>query len=340
MTMSFGNAMSLTLLFLALPLIGALFYLLAVIRIFRASPLGAIVMFFLAPLAGLFMMIRYWGDPEYDIRWRMFASLGCNAIFVAVFVWSAFYSIDERRAAEQGYGTRPHSELEQRVQYVAAVSDITLRIGRNDIPDAHASIDVPQHFRFVDKGDLETLYAASGQSVPAYVVGWLVHESVNLANDDAWYIQIKWRGEGFFAESDAQQMSPMALALQAKVTSEKLSALLRVEPDAIDQVQFVGAPEFDPRRHSATWTFESGNTDDADAPLACHAARLGRRGAFLFEVADMSKLRQELCLRAVRLASARIAFGPGEDYAEHSIFDHGAGTDLAGLIAGTLVWTL
>ena len=336
--MSFGNAMSVVMFFLALPLIGTLFYLLAVVKIFRASALSAILMFLFAPLGGVFMMIRYWGDREHDIRVRMFTALGCYLAFCGFVWWGLRYDSNDQQAGQQRHEARPQSELEQRVRYVTAVSHITLRSGGNDIPGANASIEVPQHFRFVDAADLGNIYSAVGQNVPAYVVGWLVHESVDLAEDDAWYVEVKWRGEGFFKESDAQKLDPAAIASRAKATSTKLGRLLPIDPAAIDKIQFAQSPDYDAKNHSATWVFESEDPDNAEFPLECHAARLGRRGALMFELTDMSKAREELCLRTVRLAASRVTFASGESYSEHSMFDRGGGTDLAGLISGTMVW--
>jgi uncharacterized membrane-anchored protein len=336
--MSLGNATSVVMFFLALPLIGTLFYLLAVVKVFRASALSGIVMFFLAPLGGVFMMIRYWGNREHDIRGRMFVALGCYAAFCGFVWWGLRYETNDLQAGQQRHEARPQSELEQRVRYVTAISHITLRNGSNDIPGAKASIEVPQHFRFVDGADLESIYSAVGQNVPAYLVGWLVHESVDLAEDGAWYVEVKWRGEGFFKESDAQKLDPAVIASRAKTTSAKLGRLLPIDPAAIDKVQFAQPPAFDAKNHSATWVFESEDPDNAEFPLECHATRLGRRGALMFELSDMSKAREELCLRSVRLAAARVAFAPGEGYSEHSMFDRGGGTDLAGLISGTMVW--
>jgi hypothetical protein len=154
--------------------------------------------------------------------------------------------------------------------------------------------------------------------------------SVNLADDEAWFVAVYWYPDGFVAESDFGSQPPATLLGEAQRATQALS-----DDEDYRLVRYAEDPELDTGRHLVTWVEETAEGRAAHR-LECHAAKLGRRGAVEYIISDVAKAHQELCLRSVRLAAARTAFADGETYEDHSrLFDHKARYNLAGLVTGT-----
>ena len=325
-------------LWFALPLLAGLFYLLAVAKILRDNVLLGLVMLIFWP-AGIYAMVRYWGDPEGDIRGRM---LPACVLFTA---WIALLFADIHISPPHGTrsaatasrfpsGADDDNEIADQLRLTTAVAELPIRSGVAAIAPAKASVAIPTHFRFVERSALETLYAKLDNTLDPATVGWLVHESVNLADDDAWFIEVEWHADGYVAESAFASLSPSALLSDA----QRAATGLAERGNGVDYriLRYAEDPQLDVDRHLVTWVEETVEADAAAHKVDCYAALLGRRGVLGFTISDMDPARQELCLRSVRLAAARTSFSGGENYADHSRwFDHAAKYDLAGLVTGT-----
>jgi uncharacterized membrane-anchored protein len=326
-----------------LPVLAGLFYLLAVVRVWRSNRVLAIVMLFFSP-AGLYALLHYWREKDDNPRVPIIASLGSLALWCCLILWGAnqvppedadaqglVESADDEGASESD----DSSNLTDKLHLSIALANLPHRGGRIEIAPAHASIDVPAHFNFIDRANLQTLYAGSDGGPSEATVGWLVHESVNLADDNAWYVDVAWVGDGFVTEGDLATRTRDALLADAKRATEQIS-----EDDGrgYSLVRYAEEPALDETLHSATWVEDLAYTGEAEHKLDCYAAKLGRSGAFLYSINEVSMRRQELCLRAVRLAATRTEFASGHAYSDHSgLFDHKARFDLPALVTGTFV---
>ena len=225
--------------------------------------------------------------------------------------------------------------LDDRQRLLAALRRLRPRSGPMEIAPAAAVLEVPAHFRFVDRDALQALYGEIGSSPDASSMGWLVHESVALGGDDAWFVAIQWLGDGYVRENGFATRTGAQLLVDAQDAAARLSERRDDGEPAFRLVRYVDVPSFDVGRDSATWVEELAYEGADEHRLDCYALKLGRHGVLLFSILEVGLPRRELCLRSVRLAVGRTRFEPGHAYADHSrLFDRKAAYDLAAVVSG------
>lgn len=318
--------------FLALPVLYGLVYLFGVIRIYRHEPLLGVLSFLLMPV-GVYATVRYWNAEEDNPRVPVLVALGLLGIWLGMFAYAGGYEAEEEYV-DDSVEPAPFADEDPtsaRVRLALAAARLPYRGGLIDLPEAQAQVDVPEHFRFVSA---EALRAAGFDpaNVPhASSIGWIVHESVNLANDDAWYIEVDWFGKGFVSSDRMTAYGNDALLAEARATSARLSELDASED--VELVRFAEAPVFDVSEARLTWVEEIDYAGERS--LDCHAVKLGRSGALLYSIASMALPRRELCLRAVRLAAGSSRFNEDRTFADYSrLFDSKSPFDLVDIVTG------
>jgi uncharacterized membrane-anchored protein len=216
-----------------------------------------------------------------------------------------------------------------------------MRGGLVDIPAAKASIEVPAHFRFVDRDALKVALAGTEDEPGSQSVGWLVHERVDLTAQDAWHVDVDYLADGFISdETFAAQSRETLLAAGQRATKAMSDQQEAGEPE-FSLVDYAEMPRLDPALHTATWVEEIAYAGkDARHVLDCYSMRLGRAGALMFSITDTAVPRRELCLRSVRLLAGRSSFERGQTYADRSrLLDRKAKYDLVALVTGTFPTT-
>jgi len=326
---------------IVLPLLSTGLYLWAVVRMWRTDSILAIVMFLFWP-ASIYALVRHWGEEENDIRVPLFGSFAVLALWLGLFALAGSAPKDP---GTQGFaqtlveGTEPEADpVADKLHFSIALTKTPYRSGPVEIPIAHATIDVPAHFHFYDRASLAALYADSGEGPSEVTVGWLVHESVDLADEDEWHVDVAWIGEGFVAEGDLATRNPESLLAQGRLVTEEQSAHLETG-SSISLVRYAQTPTLDTPLHRATWVEEYAVKEkgDVENKLDCYAAKLARGGVMLYSIDEIEPEREELCLRSVRLASTRTTFAAGQTYEDHSsLLDHRAKFDLTALVTGTI----
>lgn len=231
--------------------------------------------------------------------------------------------------------TRASGVPDDRHGLLAALGRLRPRRGVVEIAPAAAVLEVPAHFRFVDHDALQGLYEEIGGSPEASSVGWLVHESVELGSDDAWFVEVQWLGDGYVRDNGFATRTGAQLLVDAQDAAARLSERRDEGEPAFRLVRYVDVPSFDVGRDSATWVEELAYEGADEHRLDCYALKLGRHGVLLFSILEIGVERRELCLRSVRLAAGRTRFEPGRTYADHSrLFDRKAAYDLAAVVSG------
>lgn len=322
--------------------LGGLVYLLAVTRVWQASKGLAIGMLLFLPV-GLYVLVRHWSDKDLGARLPLLAAVALFGVSWALFARDAQ---EFRRYADEPEGSeaaappapakaRAGDALDERLRLSIALARLRPQGGRVEIAPAAATIEVPAHFRFVDRDGLQALYEDVGGSLGLTSVGWLVHESVELGSEDAWFVEIEWLGDGYVRENGFATRTSAQLLVDAQDAAARLSERRGADEPDFRLVRYVEVPSFDVGRDSATWVEELAYEGDDEHRLDCYAVKLGRRGALLFSILEVGTKRRELCLRSVRLAANRTTFDPGQAYADHSrLFDRKAEYDLAAIVSG------
>ena len=318
--------------FLALPVLYGLVYLFGAIRIYRHEPLLGVLSFLFMPV-GIYAMVRYWSAEDDNPRVPVLVSLALLGIWIGMLAWGGGYESVEEYAGGEVEVVQPEEDdpTAARVRVAVALAQLPYRGGSVELPDAQAEVEVPGHFRFVSAEALRRAGLDPGEVPHAKSIGWIVHESVDLASDEAWYIEVDWFGEGFVGAERLTAYGNDALLAEARATATRLSALDAAAE--FDLVRFAETPVFDVSEARLTWVEEIAHA--GEHALDCYAVKLGRGGALQYSISAMEPRRQELCLRAVRLVAGSSRFGEDRGYADYSrLFDTKAPFDLVDLVTG------
>ncbi len=182
---------------------------------------------------------------------------------------------------------------------------------RRNVRLAHSytNIDIPQHFRFVDRPALRDLFYARGRGLPDAVSGLIVHESVELRSQDPWLVLIRWLPIGNVAADRANRWNTAEMLDAAQRQGRLRRATgLAADQGSVTLAGFVEAPVFDTASQRLTWVERLDPLSGGEPRLDCHAVRLARRGVLWFTIESIAASRQELCLRTVRLMADRAVF--------------------------------
>jgi uncharacterized membrane-anchored protein len=319
----------------ALPFVSAGLYLIGVVRVWRRSYIEGFLMVFFWPI-GFYALFKYWGEKEDSPRTPLLLALAVFAAWASFIGWGFLHTptqvasddTEMMSPAEDGGG----DTIADHVKRSVAIANLRRQTGSVDIPGAPVSIDVPAHFRFIDRASLLNAFSGTDDEPDDGTIGWLVHERVDLSSDQAWHVQVNYRGDGYIASNDFATAGGDALLAHAQDAARKVAT------DAADGVQllrFAEAPTFDPATARVNWVEEVSQNGHRSPALDCYAIQLGRKGAVFFSIVDAAVKRQELCLRSVRMLAAHAHFGPGQTYADHSgALDRKAPYTLTDLVTG------
>lgn len=312
-----------------------LLYLLATERVWRSNPKLAVAMLLVWPV-GVYVLVRYWSRDEEGVRMPLLAAFGVFALWLGVFAWHAGEAPPGATATTDEDAPADGRDVAQRRRSLALVHLPTSR-GRVDMPVAKASIVVPEHFRFIDRVALQRAFAGSDDGPGPRTVGWLVHERVDLAAEDAWYVDVEHLADGFVSDESFAGQSRETLLAAGQSATRTLSDQQEAGEPEFSLVDYVETPRLDASLHTAAWVEEIAYTGKhAHRALDCHAVRLGRSGVLAFSITGIAPSRRELCLRSVRLLAGRSSFEPGQTYADRSrLLDRKATYDLVALVTGT-----
>lgn len=323
----------------ALPLVAGLLYLLALVRVWRSNQMLAMVMLLFWP-AGLYALVRYWKEDEDGVRTPLLASFAVLALWLGFIAWGLSYRPPaSAQIAEGGYEEETPADdggIAAQVHRSVALANLPSSSGRVDFPSAHASIDVPTHFRFIGRDALVKALAGTDEEPGEQSIGWLVHEKVDLTAENAWHVDVDRLAEGFISDDTFAGQSRETLLVAAKQATRALSDQRDAGEPTYSLVGYPELPRLDPVSHTVAWVAEIAYADRPQHVLDCVAIKLGRNGALVYSISEIDISRRELCLRSVRLLAGRSAFEKGQTYADHSrLLDKKAGYDLVGLVTGT-----
>jgi uncharacterized membrane-anchored protein len=323
-----------------LPLVSGLLYLLAAVRVWRSNQLLAVLMLLFWPI-GLYALVRFWKEDDEKVRMPLLGSFVVIAAWIGFLAWGFSHQApppENTLVEESDESDSTGSEdggIADKVRHSIAIANLERRSGRVELGKAHAAIEVPEHFRFIDRDALVKAFAGTEGEPDSHLLGWLVHERVDLAADDAWHIDVHALDEGFIADDSFAALPREALFAAAQRETEKYSDDRAPGEPAFKLVRFAEAPRLDTATHSVTWVEELAYVGHSTHVLDCTAVKLGRRGALAYSISETGTQNQELCLRSVRLAAGRSSFDAGHAYADHSrLLDHKATYDLIALVTG------
>lgn len=159
------------------------------------------------------------------------------------------------------------------------------RSGRIALESAQATLDLPRHFRFLPPAQLRGLASMGVGPVDAHTLGWIVHEQVRLADDDGWFIEVRFEPVG---------------ALGVPASSADLQTALGYQDQERPAIE---APAWIPERLTATLLDRE--TQVGGSVERARALRVTASGVLEFRISGIEAEQRELGLRATRLMAAR-----------------------------------
>lgn len=176
----------------------------------------------------------------------------------------------------------------------SVTSRLSYRLGKIDLGIGGASLALPGEFRFATKSSLLIVARLREQSLDDETLGWVVHRDVDLADPDAWWVEVRYRA------APALSLAPLAYAQRIGVAAYLMRAIGHTEGLAEEGVL---APTWDAQREVATASVRSHGAD-SDL-LDAYAIKPLAQGALIFVMHASDPSRHELGLRATRLMASR-----------------------------------
>jgi len=196
------------------------------------------------------------------------------------------------------------------------IGELNMRRGEIRMAPAFSTLTVPEHFRYIPAEQLGLLSEGRKILVDSAVLGWVVHDRIDLSQKDFWFVEVRFESVGFLP-APLPPPAPVA-PIPAEAPDASVPA---VAATSLASTASVTAPEpdpyaltFDPERALATWS-------EASAPIASGrvdlcAARLLRHGTLVACVVDLDSQARELGLRAARLIASRTRIESGWNHAD------------------------
>lgn len=174
----------------------------------------------------------------------------------------------------------------------AAARQLSFRFATVPLEAANASVRLPAGFRFVPRYRLPQFARLIGRPLDQHSLGWVVHESVDLAAESAWYVEVEFLRTGLLETSSQLELQLPELA----------GAALQ---DGTERVlgRDLLAPNWLADPGIATWGVLTGPPEAESADIL--AAVPLRHGVLLYLMRSVDSERFELGLRATRLLALR-----------------------------------
>ena len=190
-------------------------------------------------------------------------------------------------------------DAEHRGNLERTAANIAWQFRRVALPAANATLHLTEHFRFTPRANLIYFARLRAAALPADVFGGVVHRDVNLAREDAWYVQVRHVPlphapalPEAFGDADARA------AAQAEYVG-RLAAALGVDASTVQ------APAWDAASGVATW--QRGGADPATPYADFVAVRVLPGGLVECVVPNLHVAKAELGTRAARLVASQVA---------------------------------
>lgn len=168
------------------------------------------------------------------------------------------------------------------------------------------SVDVPARFRLISPTDARRLDQARGRAEDPRLMGWILHENLNLANPDIWHVTMRWHSDGWVGSLAFDPVQQLSTALANKTPAP------RVAVSGGDLVGYAAVPQLEGQ--VLTWAEERVLTNSDTHVVDCHALRLGLRGMLEFSIVGMEPGSLALCQTTTRLLADKSSFLPGKEY--------------------------
>lgn len=265
-------------------------------------------------------------------------------LVLAVWLWT--HAADRARVAASAAYEAQVAEFRKRseadaanaaqtvAQWPARAVALTKQRGKLSLGDTGAELEVPAHWRYIDAEPLREALSGTRHFPGLGVLGWLVHERVDLVQlDTIWYVEVyaEQRGHVKAAGVDDSDLERRKGEATARINAKGFAA----GAPSFSFVKFVEAPKYDAEYDRAVWVDQMSYPGETSLLLDCYAIKIGKEAQVWFRMREQFAGAQELCTLSVRLMAAKTRFVSGAAYADYSWpMDDNSGFDLGEVIAG------
>ncbi len=174
-------------------------------------------------------------------------------------------------------------------------SRLSYRLGRVPMAPAQAELALPSEFRFAPTSTLYLIAKIRGLPLDSETLGWVVHRDVDMGQEDAWFIEVRFR-----------PLSDLDLAPRPYAERVGFGAYLArgigLDESRLGEGPF--APAWSDASQTATVSVRPAGAEEE--LLDAWAVRPVPGGVLLFVMRGSDPSRHELGLRATRLIAGRV----------------------------------
>ncbi|HWS26471.1 MAG TPA: DUF2167 domain-containing protein [Xanthomonadales bacterium] len=219
----------------------------------------------------------------------------------------------------------------------AFVATLKFQDGTVNLPQAKATLTLPQGFRFLDAADAERVLSELWGNPPgSEAIGMLVPAATSLADAEAsWAIVLQYDDDGYVSDEDAKDIDYGEMLVDMK---EEASASNEERQQqgfgAVELVGWAETPRYDAAAHKLHWAKEIAFEGEDAHTLNYDVRVLGRHGVLVMRaVASIGQLAS--IKPGMSEAIAAVEFDQGARYADFNPdSDRTAEYGLAALVAG------
>jgi len=220
----------------------------------------------------------------------------------------------------------------------AFLASLNFQRGHIELPGGHASLNIPEQFRYLDPEDTErVLTQAWGNPPGSDALGMIVPSDIGLLDENGWAVVIQYEEDGYVSDEDAGEIDYDSLLKEMQKSTAEANE--EREKNGYGRVELIGwaaPPHYDQPQNKMYWAKEIAFDDSQTHTLNYNIRVLGRKGVLILNaVAGMSQINQITDDMQDVLDFAN--FDKGYQYADFNPDnDHVAAYGLGALVAGTV----
>jgi uncharacterized membrane-anchored protein len=312
--------------FFLLIFIALFFHIWLCIRIGKESVVLAIISFLFAPVGWIYGIVKF---SEDGFRIPLLGAILTNAAtsYLAYSFVDYSQELENQQIAQadvRANGRPTGSSTNFQASKVIFSADLVDRAyaslhwqtGRIIFDNAHAILDLPTGFRFLPAADVAAMNAAAGVPLRPGMLGWVVHNDIDIRRADGWFVEIRYAPIGRVNESQMEELTNAELIRRARPILSQLS----IESASTGGRQFnllsyFVPPKMDENTHQTVWVEERHYEGDAQIYADGHALKLGQYGVLHFLVEDLPAQRKDIAGAATQIVmdATKLAAGAGYD---------------------------
>lgn len=260
---------------------------------------------------------------------------------VPLFCSAGLIFAQETPKPESGNPTPEQIEAAYQEHVQELTKDLHYQEGSADLPGGMAHLDLPKGFRYLNPADAKKVVVDLWGNPPqsaSEILGMVVPAGEELTSPESWAIVLRFEGDGYVSDKDADKIDYDDLLSQLKESSKKSNDARKAAGyGTMDLTGWAVPPRYDKESKVLYWAKRFDIPDEDEDTLNYDVRVLGRRGVLsLNGVAGISRVNDiEAATPAI---VSMVQFNDGHRYAEFNPkTDKEADYSLAGLVLGGAV---